>query len=96
MSNKPRKKKKTATPHSGPTDYFPFDNYKQFEKSMDDIILLLNTLPVNRIHDDELDIIENYIIQNFGITKYTEEKIREILVTLEAIAMAELYNKKQP
>ena len=50
MSNKPRKKKKTATPHSGPTDYFPFDNYKQFEKSMDDIILLLNTLPVNRIH----------------------------------------------
>ena len=42
MSNKPRKKKKYATPHSGPTDYFPFDNYKQFEKSMDDIILLMD------------------------------------------------------
>ena len=95
MSNKPRKRKKTTIPHSGPTDYFPFDNYKQFEKSMDDIILLLNTLPVNRIHDDELDIIENYVIQHFGMTKYTEGKIREILVTLEAVAIAELDNNKQ-
>jgi len=42
-------KKTHAVDHSGPTEYFPFDNYEQFEKAMDEIIILLNTqLPAKR------------------------------------------------
>jgi hypothetical protein len=85
-------KKTDAVEHTGPTEYFPFDNYEQFEKAMDEIIILLNTLSANRTHDEELDIIEGYIIQHFGQTEHTAGKIREILVTLEAVALAEQEN----
>jgi len=85
-------KKTDAVEHTGPTEYFPFDNYEQFEKAMDDIIIQLNTLSANRTHDEELDIIEGYIIQHFGQTERTAGKIREILVTLEAVALAEQEN----
>ena len=85
-------KKTDAVEHTGPTEYFPFDNYEQFEKAMDDIIIQLNTLSANRTHDEELDIIEGYIIQHFGQTEHTAGQITEILVTLEAVALAELEN----
>ena len=86
-------KKTHAVDHSGPTEYFPFDNYEQFEKAMDEIIILLNTqLSASRTHDDELDIIEGYVIQHFGQTEHTAGQITEILVTLEAVALAEQEN----
>ena len=91
MSNKPRKKKKKSSKHN--SAYRPieaFDNYAQFEKSIDDIIELLNAqLATITSHDDEITIIKNHLIHHFGNNPRTTLKIRDIRLSLEAIAERE-------
>lgn len=88
MSNKPRKKKKKPSKHN--STYRPieaFDNYEQFEKTIDDIIELLNAqITTITSHDDEIDIIENYLIHHFGNNPRTSLKMRDVLLSLDAIA----------
>ena len=73
MSNKPRKKKKKPSTHNSASRLIEaFDNYAQFEKAIDDIIELLNAqLTTITCHDDEIAIIENYLIHRKRAGNYT-------------------------
>lgn len=88
MSNQPKKKKKRASQRVfRPLE--PFDNYEQFEKTLDDIIQLLNAQSVlfkATSSDDGIDIIENYLIENFGNNVRTCQKMEHVMLSLSAIA----------
>lgn len=87
MSNQPKKKKKRTFQRTRPVE--PFDNYEQFEKTLDDIIQLLNAqsaLSTITSHDDEIDLIEDYLIEHFGNNVRTCQKMEEVMLSLSAIA----------
>lgn len=90
MSNKPRKKKK-RTPQSSRISQpvSPFDSYEEFEKTIDDIIELLDAqFELDRLisHEQEIEIIKYYLVSNFGESPRTNRKMTDVLLSLEAVA----------
>ncbi|MCG9780710.1 hypothetical protein [Photobacterium damselae] len=90
MSNKPRKKKKKPTKTCRPVQTLSaFDNYEQFEATMDNVIQRLNAqydiAPFSH-HDEEIEFIYQYLINEFGYDSTTAFKLHEVLISLAHIA----------
>ncbi|MDP2567772.1 hypothetical protein Q8W14_03620 [Photobacterium damselae subsp. piscicida] len=90
MSNKPRKKKKKPTKKCRPVQASSaFDNYEQYETTMDNVIQLLNTqydIAPPKDYDEEIALIYQYLIDKFGDTSTTTFKLHEVLISLAHIA----------
>ena len=83
MSNKPRKKKKKPSKHnSACRPIEAFDNYVQFEKTIDDIIELLNAKLMDRNLSDSYPLNTEYSLALFSLSTFNKVRMLSKTTTL--------------